>query len=186
MSKEWIVQGYAFPNKTEYEKAKKEQESIAYIRANSDFKDPKKTMIVYKNLVEKDLFETIIGYTFMEQLRRHIISKNIVPEELIPPIKVKKLTPSVRESATVSKKDYKKEYEKLVQKRTTSKYWNIALVAIVVAMFAITYFSPKNNAEVAQTKIQDEYSSWQERLQQQEQELEEREAAIAKKEAELK
>lgn len=183
MTKEWIVQGFEFATKEEYEKAKKEQESIAYIRAKSDFKNPKSIVKVYQSLVEKDMFETIIGYTFMENLRRIIIAKQLLPEEVVAPIKLKK---QGRHMVEKPKKDYKKEYEALANKRMRSSYLNVALVVIIAAMFAITYYGPKNNQQIAKTKVQDEYAAWKEQLQQKEQQLEEREAAIQEKEAKMK
>lgn len=186
MSKDWMVQGFEFSTKEEYEKARKEQESVSYIRAKTDLRDPRKLIQLYNSLTEKDMFETVIGYSFMETLRRYIISKELVAEEVLPPIKIKKQVRTVNEAGAATKKDYKKEYETLREKRSISRYINVALVMIVIGMFAITYYSPKNNKEVAEQQIQDEYASWQERLQQQEQQLEERETELAKKEASLR
>ncbi|MDO5294740.1 MAG: hypothetical protein Q4F05_18540 [bacterium] len=180
-NEQWIVEGFSFHNKLEYEKAAKEQESIAYIKANSDFSNAKSALKIYMNLVEKDLFSTVVGYAFMENLRRHVVSQKIVPENMIPAVPVAKQSSFKGKEGEVtdkSMKELKEKYEKVSYKRSISMYLNVFLIMIVAAMFAITYYSPKNNEDAAREKIQNEYSSWKQQLEEKEQELEEREADL--------
>lgn len=174
-NEQWIVEGFSFRTKQEYEKAAKEQESVAYIKANSDLKNVKSALKIYMNLTERDIFETVVGYNFMESLRRYILSKKIVPENMVPPIAIK---PSIgsnvkKEGKEQSKAALEKKCEKLEHKHSISMYLNVFLVMIVIAMFAISYYSPKNNEKIAREKIQNEYAQWEQQLQEREKALEE-------------
>ncbi|MDO5519801.1 MAG: hypothetical protein Q4G58_04840 [bacterium] len=180
-NEQWIVEGFSFSNKQEYEKAAKEQESIAYIKANSDLNNAKSALKIYMNLIEKDLFATVVGYSFMENLRRHVVNQKIVPEHMVPAVPVTMQGAHGGKQDTTSGKkvnDLEKKIEKVSHKRSISLYLNVFLIMIVAAMFAITYYSPKNNEDAAREKIQNEYSSWKQQLDEKEQELEEREAKL--------
>lgn len=181
-NEKWVVEGFAFQTKEEYEIAAKEQESITYIKSKSDLKNGKAALKLYVSFVEKDVFKTVVGYTFMENLRRHIINQKVVPADMIPAVPVKKEI--VKEVKAAGKKDsvsaLEKKCKELEHKRSISMYLNMFLAIIVVAMFAITYFSPKNNADVAREKIQNEYSEWQKQLDEKEKALEKKEASLQK------
>ena len=72
-------------------------------------------------------------------------------------------------------KESKDDTKEMLQK---SIWLNIALVVLVIGMFLITMFGENTNIINYRYKIQNEYSIWQ-------QELEEREAIIREKEAKM-
>lgn len=176
---QWIVQGYLFTNKFEYMKAKKEQEVVAYIKANADLTNIKAVYKVYNNLTEKNTFDTIIGYTFLAELRQWLLQHNIVTEEAILPIRIKQPEVRVNKKTVLDESGkYKELYHKTKQKHHISICMNILLVLVVLAMFMITYYSPRNNDSTLEKEILNKYSTWKMELQEKEDELNAREEAL--------
>ena len=54
MDKKYVIDGFAFPNASEYERAKKEKETVAYLSANTDMTNLKEKLQLYilKNNLE--------------------------------------------------------------------------------------------------------------------------------------
>ena len=175
-----IVQGYIFASNNEYERAKKEQEVIAYIRANSDLTKLKIAIKVYSNLVEKKTFDTIIGYRFLDELRQMIIKQNNALEEHLPYIGVKEQVTLVKERKVDGDegKRYKRLYDDLRAKQVKWRIINISLLIAIIAMFIFSYLSPNTNDKAYENEILNKYSSWKQELQEKEEELIQREDAL--------
>ena len=174
----WVVQSYAFANSKDYEKAKKEQETIAYIKANTDLSQVKVVAKLYVSLVEKETFDTIVGYSFLEELRQQIIASNLVTLDALPPIPVK-VKGMTKESVANDRADrYKALYEKSDSKRRISICANIFLVIIIVVMMTLTIMTSKNADTKTENEVLDKYSSWKQELQQKEDELNQREKQL--------
>lgn len=184
---EYIIQGFRFTTKEAYEKAKKEQESIAYIKANTDLTKLKTMVQLYDQLAKKQAYETIIGQVFLDELRQNILKANIVTEEQLEPIVVK---PLIKEKVMYTQKTgsnhlaetreekYKRKYEQAKTGRIKARITIGFLVAVLVAMFVITKTSNHANLEKLETELLNKYSSWKVELDQKEAQLNEREAAL--------
>ena len=102
-----------------------------------------------------------------------------MPVEKIPPIPLYQVYSKDVETRPIrifQVKESKDDSKEMLQK---SIWINIALIILVIGMFLITMFSENTNIINYRYKIQNEYSIWQ-------QELEEREAIIREKEAKMK
>ncbi len=180
VNSKWVVQCFAFSNSREYEKAKKEQETVAYIRANTNLSNIKVVAKLYASLIEKETFDTIIGYSFLEELRQLLLSENMITEESLPPISIKtKDAMFVKDSVANERfEKYKRLYEKTNQKRKISIYGNVILGIIVIVMMALSVFTKSNYSGKSEEAIINKYASWKQELQQKEKELNEREELL--------
>lgn len=175
------VDGFLFQTKEDYEKAVKEQESVKYIRANTDFTKFQMVYKLYHKLLEKNAFETIIGYTFLEELRTILLERNLISEEKIPgiPIRVKEriLHEPLKHEKIIDNK-YKQLYEDLKTKRFTSRIVNVFLVGIIMAMLVIFMNSTHATNERVEAEFENKYATWQQELEQKQDELDQREKEL--------
>lgn len=176
----WVVQSYSFSNINEYEKAKKEQETVAYVRANTNLNNIKVVAKLYSSLIEKETFDTIVGYRFLEELRQILLSEDLLSEEALPFIPVKaKDSKFIRESvANEQYEKYKNLYEKTNHKKKISIYANFFLAIIIVAMMVLSVMTNHGASSKTEAEILDKYASWAQELQQKEDELNQREELL--------
>ena len=189
---EYIVDGYQFSNKAEYDRAKREKETIAYLTAKTDISDRKALLKIYNRSVEKGSFQTIIGQQFLTELRKQLVGSGIVSEDTLAPIRIVSGSSSERDSVSQDKKEierelvrYQKAYENAVAHRTIKNMLITVLVLVIVGMLVITatsqysvftYFTDYKTK--IRNEVVDEMENWQK-------ELEEREANLEKREADI-
>lgn len=184
--KKWVVKDYEFRGKKEYEVAKKELETVDYIKANTNFSKGETVWKLYNKLLDKDNFKTIIGYEFLLTLRRYIIKNEIVPEENLRHVPIYKIMGEKREaSEKIQIANYEKEmkkyqtlYENLKAKKTSSKIIIIFLVIIIGLMMAIALLSDNSVISNYENKIINKYEDWQHELETKEKELNEKEKEL--------
>ena len=176
----WVVQCYSFSNSMEYNKAKKEQETIAYIRANTNMSSDKVVAKLYESLIEKETFDTIIGYAFLEELRQILMSNQLLTEDSLPPIPVKTKDPRlVKENVAKDNLDrYKSLLEKANHKKKLSLLANFFLVLVVIAMLTLSFVTKNKAGQMSETELLNKYASWKQELEQKEEELEQREEQL--------
>lgn len=193
---EYIVDGYQFSSRAEYDRAKKEKETIAYLTANTDSSDMKALLKVYNRSVAKKSFQTVIGQHYLNNLRRRIIGSGMVSEELLGPIPISvRAVPetsgrrpgvSGEENASLEQAArYKKLYENAVADRKIKNILISVLVCVIVGMIVITAtakYSVVTFFTDYETKIRnevtDEMEAWENKLEQKEAELEKREEQL--------
>jgi hypothetical protein len=179
--KEFKVSGYSFTDSYLYKEAKREEETINYIRANTDLNDINKTLKLYHKLVERKTLKTIVGYSFLKELQEKILKEGIVSKESLPCIKFE---PEVKHyQAYLNQQEKAKEEKKrsLAEdyriRHRNSRIINIFLVIIIVVMFLITIFSDRNKFTDYENQILNKYSAWEEQLNERQKALDEREAS---------
>ncbi len=172
-----IVDGYVFSSYKEAQMALKEKETIQAIQNRIDENDADAMYQLYEKMVQRDMFKTIIGYSFLWELRHHLVTDCLYNEEDLSLVtlpkkmeydKVSELNKGILES--------KIEHLLLIKKRMTIVIF--ALVFMIVVMFVIAAINPNAGYINVENKVLNKYSSWQENLEQ-------RERAIKEKEAEL-
>lgn len=184
------IGGYKFAARPDYERALKEQETINYITANTNFSDIKAVLKMYNRAVENKSFKTAIGVNFMKELRDKIVSSGILDEEQVSPIPVQKLDGNLSTRLSRDEKDaqikrYREAYENADAGRKIRNIIIAFLVVIIVAMVIVTYMSRYSvftyftdyKADM-ENELIDQYEHWQK-------ELEKRESAVKNKEDEL-
>ncbi len=188
----FIVDGFRFMDEEEAEQAKKEREGIKYIKGKTDKDYPEMVLQIYNKMVEEDLFETAVGYSYLKELQDYLILMPIIENEDIAAIPVKhpKLEAGIRKERIRQREQQKvmetklKEAKntndkgKIRQKYKTSLLFNLIFAICIVLMFIINMTSQMPTVLNYKSKIIDEYAAW-------EQELTEREQAVREKELEL-
>lgn len=204
---EYVIDGFSFPNKAEYERGKKEKETIEYLSANTDQTDMKALLRIYNRSVDKMSFRTVIGLLYMQDLRNRLLGSGVVTEDMLSNIPVSKVNSvetekldsysdddsrEVRRSKNLAEAKVKRYKEMYESAKAGSIIKNIAIVVMVVVIFSMifityrtqysvfTYFS--NYKQNMKEEIADEFEKWQETLEKKEAQLDKREAAVKKKE----
>lgn len=189
MEREQRVDGYVFLSAKEYERARKEKETIAYLRAKTDLSNPKAVYQVYKKAIEKQSFQTIFGFEFMQELRKRLIEANVVPEDVIDPIPIGRVqteeNPGNEHSGTEMEEQVKK-YEEMAEKAKAGsiiKNFLIGvLLAVVVIIIVMTYNSKysvftffTNYENEIRQEVLNEYEEWENELEEREKKIKETE-----------
>lgn len=191
MGKKYTIEGYVFQNASDYERAMKERETIAYLSANTDMANMKDVYKIYKLSVEKKSFQTIFGLVFLEELRSRLLGSETVTEDLLEPIPTGRvLTVSSAKPAAggADRKElnkYKEAYQKAKSGSVIKNFLIVVLITVVGVMLFITsknqysiftYFT--NYEENIRNEIVNEYEEWQQQLEDREKELEQREERL--------
>lgn len=185
-----IIEGIAFDNKSEYETAKKELETIQAIERKFPLGNPNVALSVYNKSVSKKSFKTVIGYMFLKRLRDTIVSCGLVSGDVLNPVplvsgeksekseKTEKSEKATNKGLSVNSDKYRLLY--ISEKKTKHILMAvvIALAISIIAIFAftlkskysyITYFTDYENN--IREEVVNEYEQW-------ENELKEREEAL--------
>ncbi len=178
MDKEHLFfDGFLYGNEEDVQLAKEEKKKAAYIENKINYDDITTTLKIYEKAIKEKVFRTPVGFEYLKRMRMEMIKRG-VPADKISPIPLYQVfskdveTRPIRIFQVKEKKDDSKE---MLRK---SIWLNIALVILVVGMFLITLFGENTNILNYKYKIENEYSIWQ-------QELEEREAILREKEAQF-
>lgn len=84
------VGGFQFDDSMEYALAKKEADIIRYISDRMDLRDPQVALKVYYKLLERKDFQTVVGLSFLKQLRDFCIDSGVAPDDAIKLIGIRK------------------------------------------------------------------------------------------------
>lgn len=185
MADNLVIKDYVFTNKKEYDKAKKELDAITYMKANSDFTDPKMVYKIYSRLLDKGTFQTVIGYEFLKELRAMVIQGGIIAEQEVKPIPVrtKNFVPKEEKySDTASDAREVRKLQALYEKEKNGKLSMKIIIGfltvIIIGMLAVAQFTPYSVFTNYEDKIVNKYAQWQEELEEKEAELNAREEGL--------
>lgn len=188
---DWTVEGFQFGTEIDAALAKGEQTRIAHIETKLDYNNMDMVNAVYKKAIDNRVFKTPVGYVFLKKLQEKLKehpqkeTESDTDVEEVPDIPVfgvyslrESTNPVVEKVKASQKKPQKKAPPKEFFSRRTSIIVNIALLALIVVMFAISFTGTSPTVLNYESTIQNKYSRW-------EQELSDREAVIREKEKEL-
>ena len=177
---EYVVQGYRFADESEANIARSEVKKIDYIDENMNYSNLKMVYNFYNNCIENNIFQTPIGYAYLEKTRNLIVTKKYenTKVQAIP-------VATNNHLAKREVKNDKKIIKKLEDEKTTiygrmriSIIINIVLIILVIGMFIVARTSDNPNIINYEKALVDRYASWEEKLS-------EREEIIREKELEL-
>lgn len=190
----YSVDGFLFEDEATAELAKNELEGIRFIKERTALDNPEVVMKLYKKLLEQKLFVTPVGVRFMVELQNVLLRSHFTAREEIPPIDVsamvlkKELTPEEVELAKKGPVAKVRKATKKVDEKVKGNYKRPFYVALffaiifafsIVGMFVITKISGNNvNILNYRNEILNEYSTWEQQLQEKEAELREWEADL--------
>lgn len=185
----YLVGGIAFTDMKQAKLAQIEQKRIEVLDEKLNYNDIEAVANVYKKARDNRTFRTPIGITYMLRLydwlkknqyegidKMYVIMdydasepENVVESELS----------SARDEFWKSRvEEQKNTVEKISSKLRTSIFVNIVLAVLVVLLFIISQTGSNPTILNYKTKIINQYTAW-------EQELEQREQIVEEKEAEL-
>lgn len=174
----FIVDQYIFETEEEYELAMSEKKKIQYIDDHTDYRAVENVAVLYKRMVETNMFQTPVGYAYLERLREFLVRSGAKTDNL-PAIPVKKkISLAGRKELIHENRQLKEALNKRKRTNAITLTVCIALAIIVIALFAIAFTGNHPNILNYENVILDKYSSW-------EQELTERENAVREKELAL-
>ena len=179
--RKYTVNGFQFGSDKDRELAETEYSSIQYINGKIENRSAETILSVYQGAIERKMFRTPVGYAYLHDLQKRMVSMGM-PREKIPPIPLMQVFDN---SATVEDKprrevvaNKRKKRNELREKNRILVIANIVLILLVIALFAISLKGSTPNMLTYRSAIINEYSSW-------EQELSLREGQIREKEKEL-
>ena len=87
-AKEYSVGGYTFKTKEGAQAAKDELAAIKYMSSKTDSTNAKQVYILYHDIIDKKLFNTLIGMNYLKELQQFLYLSPDVPNEKIRPIPI--------------------------------------------------------------------------------------------------
>lgn len=172
-----IVDGFVFPNEREAQTALNEHNNIEMIRQRTPISNPDAAYELYTKLVERNMFKTVVGYSFLYELRQRLIADFGYDEAELPVIE---LSENIKYDKISGRNqnvlEIKLQRELAIKKRMTIVL--VALVVMVIAMFVIAAVNPNTGYINTENKILNKYATWQEELEQREQAVKEKEKQL--------
>ena len=200
----YVLDGYQFAGKQEYERALQEKETITYLKANMKKDDGKTLLKIYNRSVSKKAFQTVIGTDFLKEIREMLREQEIISPEILAPIPApggmeerveavqkdsaregdgKDRAEQRRQKAQAERADYfQKKYEEAAANQKIRNGLIVVLFLVILAMFIITWRSKysvftyfTDYKENIRNEVIDELEDWQQELEEREQKLDQQE-----------
>lgn len=179
--RKYTVNGFQFGSDKDRELAETEYSSIQYINGKIENRSAETILSVYQGAIERKMFRTPVGYAYLHDLQKRMVSMGM-PREKIPPIPLMQVFDNTANYEEKPRREVvankRKKRNELREKNRILVIANIVLILLVIALFAISLKGSTPNMLNYRSAIINEYSSW-------EQELSLREGQIREKEKEL-
>ena len=194
----YVIDGFSFKTKEDYLQAKNEYDGVTYMKSRTNMNNAANVFSVYKSLVEKGVFSTPVGISYLYELRSFLLKNNdyvTAVEELPIPVVATKATkgklPFMKKKDVLTKSDVirnmkKYDIESVYRNRFISSIIVIVFLVVVMAvMLIITRNSDNTNILNYKDRIDREYEDREDSLIKWQNQLELREEAVKNKEKEL-
>ena len=172
------VNGFVFGSAEDVELAKNELNAAKYIEKKIADKNANTVLAIYRAALDKKMFRTPVGYSYMHDLQKRMIEAGIDASEIAPIPLYQIYGSPAQEDKPARVIKVKKKKEPLERRNAMLTAVNIILLALVIVMFLISVSGSRPTVLNYRRALENEYSSWK-------QELDERESAIRAKEREL-
>lgn len=185
------VAGFEFESEEMAASAEKELQAVNYVKSQTKMDDPGVVLKVYTALVNQKSFSTPVGLSFLEDLQEYLYGIPYIDKADIPLIpitdymgkkdkeKAKEKTKPEPQGTAVDKSQPVKESGKYKTLFHVSLFFAIVFLIIIGGMFTITYLSGNNvNIINYENEIIDKYEAWEQELQDREDELKKRESEL--------
>ena len=185
MANKSIIDGFSFADDADVSLASSEIEKIKYIAGKMNMDNPRGVLAVYDKLITSGIFVTPVGYEYLRTLQSYLYKCKDIPDDAVKEIPVPisytralNLRSEERDERIQADRQMRTLRKTIRTEYKVSLIVNIILIIMVIAMFVITLKAENPNMINYRTAILNQYSEW-------EQELNEREAAIKQRELEL-
>lgn len=172
------VNGFVFGSAEDVELAKNELNAAKYIEKKIADKNANTVLTIYRAALDKKMFRTPVGYSYMHDLQKRMIEAGIDASEIAPIPLYQIYGSPAQEDKPARVIKVKKKKEPLERRNAMLTVVNIILLTLVIVMFLISVSGSRPTVLNYRRALENEYSSWK-------QELDERESAIRAKEREL-
>lgn len=179
------IDGFEFYDAADVSIADNEIKRINYISEKMNMDNPKGVLAVYNKLISSEIFVTPVGYEYLRTLQNYLYKNAEISDDEIRDIPIG-ISYTSAMSAKTRKRDIRSDDDREARnlvKTFRNEYKisivvNVILLIAVIAMFIITLKADNPNMINYRTAIINQYSEWQ-------QDLEQREAVIREKELQL-
>ncbi|MGN0241308.1 MAG: hypothetical protein ACI4CS_06445 [Candidatus Weimeria sp.] len=167
--------GFQFSDEVVAEKAKKEINAILYLKNQMLHLDEKQKLEAYKGLIDKQVFDTAVGYSFLKGLQSELLADDSIDNSDVPLIPVSEINEVKDTEAETQRLKWQRKFHVLLP-------FTIMLIGCVIFMFVVAATS--NNLTILnyKDKIENQYASWEEDLTKRENEVKEREEKLLQEE----
>lgn len=177
------IGNFQFESRESYDRAKKEEEIIRSLQEKADLSDGKMALKLYNKLVADKIFSTVIGYSFLLELRRYILDCGLAVPDVIPNIPIKEIEKKEQDTMP-ARSPHGDRYQRLYEgQKILNKKFKIALAAMIIILagfiiinfkfeYSIFTFFTNYKANMEEELI-DKYEYWQSDLEEREQKLKE-------------
>lgn len=185
MGEKETIGSFVFESREAYDRAVQEAEVIQQLRKKADISNPKTALKVYNKSVADKLFETVIGYNFLYELRKYIIDSGLASDHTLAEIPIKEVAKQQPDTLS-ARPAHEGRFQRLYEgQRLLNRKMKIALTALVILLIGFvvinfkleysifTYFTDYKSA--MEEELIDKYEKW-------ENELINREKALGKEE----
>lgn len=167
-----IVDGYVFKSEKEAELARKELDTIKYLREMNNMNNPKVMYQVYQKMIKQKLFVTPVGIDYLKNLRRRLLV-HYKKEDILPiPVLSSDEQPDVSViNARKNMLEYNDVGNNYKHKLRISVMINVMFVIAFVIMVILVSTTKSAHILNYENVIIDRYEQWENELDKREQEL---------------
>ncbi len=185
VNKDYIFGGYEFMTEDDAKKASMDLSKINLLEARVKASRPNDIHAVYEKAIENKIFKTPIGWNYLSDLRKKLISSGFMDEDLTPiPIEISLTRHSALENLNVRQRIKPEAREKAEFKKVFPLVLNVVLVILVILMFVIAYNGETDNIINYKKNVTNRYSEWDESLKEREKAVREAEKKLGIESAE--
>lgn len=197
----FVVGDFQFESEEEAKMAQKEAQAIAYVVKQIDMDKPESVLAAYVQMIEKDLFHTELGITFLEDLRTNLLQIPGLENRGIPEVprrqtknaRMNDVAVETREedphkkqnrrSSQTKKVTAKQEHKELIKYKRINHFLTVACITMLLVILGMFYIASTSNSPTIlnyEEKIVNKYASWEEELRAKEIELNKKEQQLKK------
>ncbi len=167
------VNGFAFETEEAYEQAQNELTGIDVVRNRINMRNPQNVLDVYNKLIDKRLCKTPVGYSYLHDLQRYLENNNQISKEEIRPIPIEPIRRKVvKQISGVTAPQKQSDDESYRSKYRSSLFFNLIFCIGIILLLYLSTTGDNINIINYENKLIDRYEQW-------EQELTQRESAVA-------
>lgn len=170
MDDKLVVDGFIFRSKREFDKAKKEYETIQELKQKMDMNNQENVIEIYNRLVSKRYFQTPVGLSFLHELRIFLKEGNDNVSVAYVPV-VSSGGVKNRSEQNRQYMELQKQYNKQSMTKNRLILAIVSMIIVIVGMIFIMATNENVGYFNAEEKVLNKYSAWEERLQKWEEEL---------------
>ena len=174
-----VVGGYRFGTVADAETARMEEKKIAAVEKHLDYRQPQSVLLVYNRAIENKVFLTPVGMSYLQRIQAQLVKCGI-PEDKIRPIPLY----ATFSNKTANNSSIRRSIESRAQKVEfnarfiTSVCVNVLLAIALAAIVLLSLESETPNIVNYRTALINEYSEWEQQLQEREQAVRAAERAL--------